>query len=325
MRSRTWLVALLAASFLGLQAQALAKPAGQPAAKPGSGAAAKPVAAPAEQPGPAARTEPAPAGTKPAAAGAITGLQMQQAGDALVEPVGATPELQGDQQFTNTINWTKRVITVLGIGIAPDRGTLATRRTLAKSYALEDGLRQLSEAVDKVRVNADAYVRDLTVADDDVRSKVHRTIRAAKIMDTNILPDGSVELKLQMKLYDKDGLAGALLPDERSPIVLAAGNGLSLPATQWTGIILDARGTGAQPALAPSIRSTEGQALADRPSVAFVHTRGGAGELAGEKPLSFKVKRAAGMTKADLLLETADFAKLKDALSKGGLSVVIMI
>jgi hypothetical protein len=243
----------------------------------------------------------------------------------LVEPVGTTPELHGDQQFTNTINWTKRVITVLGIGIAPDRGTLATRRTLAKSYALEDGLRQLAEVVDKVRVNADAYVRDLTVADDDIRAKVNQRIRTAKIVDTNVLPDGSVELKVQMPLFTKEGLAGAVLRDEPSPIQFPAAATPSLPATQWTGIILDARGTGAQPALAPSIRSTEGQSLWDRPPVAYVHTREGAGDLAGDKPLAFKIKRSTGVTKADLLLESADFAKLKDGVSRGSLAVVIII
>lgn len=284
-----------------------AKPEERPGARP-------PVSKPAARPAPAGQAyTPSP------------GLRMQEAGDALIEPVGTTPELQGDQQFTNTINWTRRVITVLGIGIAPDRGTLATRRTLAKSYALEDGLRQMAEVVDKVRVNADAYVRDLTVADDDARSKVNQRIRGAKIVDTQVLPDGSVQLKLQMPLFTKEGLAGALLKDEPSPVLFAADATPSLPTSQWTGIILDARGTGAQPALAPSIRSVEGQGLVDRPPVAYVHTREGASDIAGDKPLSFKVKRAAGLTKADLLLDGPDFAKFKDALLRGGLSVVIII
>lgn len=302
-------VALLAASLLGFQAPATAaRPAPKPTAKP----AAKVAPKPAPKAAPKAAT-PAP------------GLRTQDSGDALVEPVSTTPELQGDQQFTNTINWTRRVITVLGIGIAPDRGTLATRRTLAKSYALEDGLRQMAEVVDKVRVNSDAYVRDLTVADDEARSKVNQRIRAARIIDTHVLADGSVELKLQMPLYTKEGLAGALLKDEPSPIQFAADATPSLPMSQWTGIILDARGTGAQPALAPAIRSVEGQGLIDRPSVAYVHTREGASDVAGDKPLSFKIKRAAGLTKADLLLESPDFAKLKDALLRGGISVVIII
>jgi hypothetical protein len=314
MPARSSFVGLLAASFLAFQptGPVLAAPAKPGAAKPKP---AKPAAKP-----PAAKPAPRPKAPTP-----IPGLRVQEAGDALVEPVGTTPELQGDQQFTNTINWTKRVITVLGIGIAPDRGTLGTRRTLAKSYALEDGLRQMAEVVDKVRVNADAYVRDYTVSDDDIRAKVNQRIRASKIVDTHILADGSVELKLQMPLYTKEGLAGAVVRDEPSPIQFAADATLSLPVTQWTGIIVDARGTGAQPALVPSLRSVEGAGLPDRPSVAYTHTREGASDLAGDKPLSFKVKRAAGQTKADLLLETADFGKLRDALGRGGLSVVIIL
>ena len=311
------LAALLAASLLGFGAPALAaRRVAKPTPKPAAARVVKPVAKPVPKP----VAKPAPKAYTPA-----PGLRTQESGDALVEPVSSTPELQGDQQFTNTINWTKRVITVLGIGIAPDRGTLATRRTLAKSYALEDGLRQMAEVVDKVRVSSDAFVRDLTVADDDARGKVNQRIRAARIIDTHVLADGSVELKLQMPLYTKERLAGALLKDEPSPIQYAADATPSLPTSQWTGIILDARGTGAQPALAPSIRSVEGKGLIDRPSVAYVHSREGAGDVAGDKPLGFKVKRTAGMTKADLLLDTADFAKLKDALIRGGLSVVIII
>jgi hypothetical protein len=308
MPARSYLACFLAASFLALG------PVAQPAAAAPKPTAKPPAKAPAAKP-PAVKKAPTP----------IPGLRTQESGDALVEPVGTVPELQGDQQFTNTINWTKRVITVLGIGIAPDRGALQVRRTLAKSNALEDGLRQMSEVVDKVRINADAYVRDMTVADDDIRNKVNSRIRAAKIVDTHVLPDGSVELKLQVPLFTKEGLAGAVVKDEPSPIQFIADASGSLPTTQWTGIILDARGTGAQPALAAAVRSVEGQGLIDRPSVAYVHTREGAGDLAGDKPLTFKVKRSAGLTKSDLLLDTADFSKFKDALGKGGLSVVVII
>jgi len=319
MPARSRLASLIAASLLGFQAPALARETNRPKPKPAA------VAKPKPKPPAVAKPKPKPTVAPKKAPTPIPGLRTQESGDALVEPVGSTPELQGDNQYTNTINWTKRVVTVLGIGIAPDRGTLATRKTLARSYALEDGLRQLSEVVDKVRVNADAYVRDLTVAEDDVRAKVNQRIRAARIIDTHVLPDGSVELKLQMSLFGKDGLAGAVVRDEPSPIQYAADATPSLPASQYSGIILDARGTGAQPALAPQIRSVAGSGLVDRPSVAYVHTREGASDLAGDKPLVFKVKRAAGLTKSDLLTESPDFAKMKDALSKGGLSVVIII
>ncbi|MBI6545703.1 MAG: hypothetical protein HY692_02855, partial [Cyanobacteria bacterium NC_groundwater_1444_Ag_S-0.65um_54_12] len=141
--------------------------------------------------------------------------------DALVEVISVSPELQGTGQFSNAINWTKRVVTVMGIGIAPERGNLTTRRTLAKAYALEDGLRQLSEAVGHVRVNGDAFVRDLTVGSEEERARINTRIRLAKIVDTYVLSDGSVEIRLQLALFGQDGLAGALLRNEPSPILFA--------------------------------------------------------------------------------------------------------
>ncbi|MBM3269474.1 MAG: hypothetical protein FJZ01_17680 [Candidatus Sericytochromatia bacterium] len=320
MPARRSFAALLAASLLAFQ------PVGAASAAPAKGSPAKAPAAKAPVAKPPGAKPPA----RPKAPTPIPGPRTHDSGDALVEAVGTTPELQGDQQFTNTINWTKRAITVLGIGIAPDRGTLATRRTLARSYALEDGLRQLAEVVDKVRVNAEAHVRDYTVADDEIRAKINQRIRAAKIVDTNVLPDGSVELKLQVTLFCKEGLAGAVLKDEPSCLEFAAEATTSLPTSPWTAIVIDGRGSGAQPALAPQIRSLSGQELPERPRVQYVHTLEGALDLAGERPLPsrdkpFKVKRAAGTNKADLLLDTADFAKVSDALGKGSVAIVVIL
>ncbi|MBU6428275.1 MAG: hypothetical protein KGR26_04645 [Cyanobacteria bacterium REEB65] len=245
--------------------------------------------------------------------------------DALVENVATTPEIGSHNAFTDTINWTKRVVTVLGVGVSPDRGTLDIRRKVAQAYALDDGMSELSELVNNVRVNGDATVADLAVSDDAIRSALDARIAAAKILDSNVLPDGSVQVTLQLPLFGHDGLAGAVLSDEPSPILFASDATPSLPTSAYTGIIIDARQSGAQPALAPAIRSVDGQGLASRPSVAYVHTMMGAADIAGDNPLKLSAPRCAGNTHADLLLSDGDFAKFKDAWSKGGLSLVIVL
>lgn len=297
---------LLAACLLAQPAIAATKPVPKPAVKaPAKGKAPKPLEAPRPSPS--------------------SGSAKSDLGDSLVEAVGTSPELQGEGLFTNTINWTKRAITVLGIGIAPERGSLYVRKTIAQTNAREDAYRALEEAVAKVRVNADAYVRDFLVSDEETRAKIKSRIGTAKVSDTQFLPDGSVQLKLQLPLFGKDGLAGAVLRDEPSPILFASEGTPSLPTTAYTGIIIDARGTGAQPALAPSIRSVEGSGFADRPPVAYAHSRETAGDLAGDHPLTITAKRATGLTKADLLLDKADMKKVQDAWTKGGLSVIVML
>ncbi len=247
--------------------------------------------------------------------------------DALVEIAGTTPSVGSDAPFTDTINWTKRVITVMGIGVSPDRGALLVRRKVAQAYAMDDAMRELSEIVDRIRVNGDATVDDLAVSDDNVRAAVNERIAQAQTTDTHVLPDGSVEVTLRMPLFGQDGLAGAVLHDEPSPIVFASDSSSSMPVggSPYTGIILDARNTGAQPALAPSIRSIAGQGLASRPPVAYVHTMGGAVDIAGGHALRLMVERSAGSTHSDLLVSDAGLQELKQAWTKGGVSVVIIL
>ena len=79
--------------------------------------------------------------------------------------------------------------------------------------------------------------------------------------------------------------------------------------------IIDARSAGVQPALAPSIRSLDGHGLAERPSVAYVHAREGAADLAGDRPLVIKAQRAAGQTRSDLLLNPADVFRILNVFS----------
>ncbi|MBI6545464.1 MAG: hypothetical protein HY692_01640, partial [Cyanobacteria bacterium NC_groundwater_1444_Ag_S-0.65um_54_12] len=97
------------------------------------------------------------------------------------------------------------------------------------------------------------------------------------------------------------------------------------PVSAWSGVIIDARGSGAQPALAPAIRSLEGQVLDEHPSVAYSHTMEGAKDLAGSHPLIIKAKRSSGVTHADLLLAPADLNKLKEIMAKESLSLIIAI
>ncbi len=258
--------------------------------------------------------------------GGISGA-LDTPSDALVELAGTTPSVGSESPFTDTINWTKRVITVMGIGVSPDRGALLVRRKVAQAYALDDAMRELSDIVDRIRVNGDATVDDLAVSDDDIRAAVNERIAQAQTTDTHVLPDGSVEVTVQMPLFGQDGLAGAVLHDEPSPIVFAADASSSVPVggSPYTGIILDARNTGAQPALAPSIRSIDGQGLASRPPVAYVHTMGGAVDIAGTHTLRLTVERCAGSTHSDLLVSDAGLQQLKQAWAKGGVSVVIIL
>lgn len=203
------------------------------------------------------------------------------------------------------IDWTNLVMQIKGLGMAPERGTLAQRRLMAKRTALADGYRAMSEAIDALRVNAEAFVRDLTAVDDAARQGVNDMVRDARSSDIQYWADGSVEVTLELSLAAS--LTKALLGTPMATSSPFPGNP--------SGVVLDARGTGAQPALRPHVRDAQLKVFTPGETpYRYYHLPEGTKEFVGESPLKLKVKRAYGTTHADLLLADPEAIKLKAAL-----------
>jgi hypothetical protein len=219
------------------------------------------------------------------------------------------------------IDWTHLWVRVTGTGMAPERGTLPQRRLFAKRTAFADGYHRLSDALDGIRVNSQAYVRDLTAVDDAARLAVNDMIREARATDTNYWADGSVEVTLQLDLGGPHGLARAVLGAQASMVATPS----VTPKSKPSGAVLDARGTGAQPALRPRVRDAKGQAFTpDDLPFHYLHLPEGARVFSGNNPLKLKVKRAYGPTHADLLLNDREADQLKNAL-RGDVKLPITI
>ncbi|HEY9855885.1 MAG TPA: hypothetical protein V6D05_09130 [Stenomitos sp.] len=209
-----------------------------------------------------------------------------------------------------TIDWSRFVLRIKGIGMAPDRGSLAQRRLMAKRTAFADGYRRLAESLDQLRVNGSAFVRDLTAVDDQTRLGINELIRDARAVDTHYWADGSVEVTMELPLTGPASLARVVF----GPTATASESIKTKP----TGIVIDARGTGAQPALRARLRDQAGKPLTvEEAPVAYYHVPDGAKPFAGESPLSLKAKRAYGPTRADLLLGDDEANRVKDALKNG--------
>lgn len=246
----------------------------------------RPKAAPSPR---AARTTPAP--VPPASASAV--------------PAASADLVEDDDSVR--IDWTTWELTVTGLGLAPDRGALAFRRTLARRAAYADGYQRLASALERIRVSGGAYLEDLTIADDALRTKVNAFVQGATLSDTHNWPDGSVEVHLTVPLAGPHGLASLVLPDGGTTVPLA-------PAGGYTGIIVDGRDVGAQAALTLSLLDTDGDSLfppAKGPSsVHYFHGFDAAQKAAGPRALLVKAHRAAGATRADLVLDQEDADEL---------------
>ena len=114
--------------------------------------------------------------------------------------------------FVEGVNWSQRVITVRGVGLAP---TDAVNRTqaegLASKAARADAYRKMAEVINGVRVDAETTVEKMLTTKDIVKTRVSATIQGARVLEEKILSDGSCEVVMQVPIFGvKDSLAGAV-------------------------------------------------------------------------------------------------------------------
>ena len=113
---------------------------------------------------------------------------------------------------SGAINWTVGEITATGIGAPPAQpANAAQARAMAERAAFVVALRNLLEIVKGVRVDSETVVENFMVKSDVIRTRVDGTVRGARIVKTQYMSDGSVEVQVAMLL--KGALLDALVPE----------------------------------------------------------------------------------------------------------------
>ncbi len=244
------------------------------------------------------------------------GAQAQLAGTIkdVVDPVGSTGK----------VDWTTGVITAVGIGAPPAQPVNAAQaRGMAERAAQVVAYRNMLEAVKGVRVDSSTTVENFVVTSDIIKTQVNGIIQGAMIMDKKYMSDGSVEVTVGMKLTG--ALADALLPKA------AAGAPAAAPASAgtgllYTGLIVDARGLGLRPAMAPRILNEEGKEVYGSANINrdWAVREGMVGYLKDpeaakanprvtDKPLMVKAIRVSGDGRVDAVISNSDAAVLQSA------------
>lgn len=163
------------------------------------------------------------------------------------------------------INWTDGFIRAKGIGIP------SKNRYGKKQSALETGMQiarnNLLEVVKCVRINAFSTVKDLTFQNENIISEINNMVKSAQIAEQKYMSDGMVEVTIQLSMYG--GFAQLVLPKEIKQIESiktvatefndSSGNRPEPEA--YTKLVVDARGLGAKPAMAPTIQSENGREI----------------------------------------------------------------
>lgn len=167
------------------------------------------------------------------------------------------------QQVPNagTVNWQDQIIRATGIGSPNPQVPLAAQRAGAIRAAQMDALRQMLETVKGMSLTSETTVRNAMIENDVIESNVSGVVRNFRKVETRYLSDGSVEVDVEMPLSGI--LLDAILPQQvggMSPggLNYSVGPQQNFTNTVITGIIIDARGLGLRPAMAPKVLDENG-------------------------------------------------------------------
>lgn len=246
------------------------------------------------------------------------------AGTASAQLVGTIKDVIETTGSSGKIDWTTGVITSVGIGAPPAQpANAAQARAMAERAAQVVAYRNLLEAVKGVRVDSTTTVENFMVTSDVIKTEVNGIIQGAMIMDKKYMSDGSVEVTVGMKL--SGALADTLLPKgQAQPAVPTPPAGT--PSQLYTGLIVDARGLGARPAMAPKILNEEGKEIYGSAWISrdYAVREGMVGYLKDpaaaqsnprvtDKPLMVKALKVSGDARVDTVISNADAAAIQSA------------
>jgi hypothetical protein len=179
---------------------------------------------------------------------------------AWVVPAFAEEEPVVEKLQHGEVNWTKKTVIATGSG-APDlkQPNVAAVRLNAERAALLNAYRNVLETLKGVKVTA-TMTGEQSLADAQVRTQVQGIIQGCKTVDTRYYSDGGVDVVIRCPL--DGGLSTALAPVKEKKAVNEKGD------KKFTGLVIDAVGLKAQPAIAPRVVDDSGNELYVREMVA---------------------------------------------------------
>ncbi len=94
-----------------------------------------------------------------------------------------------------------RVFRAQGLGIPSAKIENQTQaRALAYRAAKGDAMRNLVEEIKGTQITSDTTIKDMMTQNDNIRVQLNTTLRGARIVNRRQLPDGSVEVEMEVEL-----------------------------------------------------------------------------------------------------------------------------
>ena len=215
---------------------------------------------------------------------------------------------------TGQIDWTNRVIKCTGIGgVNPDVPPSVQRAGAIRAAKL-DALRNILETIKGINIDAETTVENAITTSDVIHTKIQGIAKNFQVEDIRYMSDGSIEVDVAMALTGD--FSDVLLPSEMGnmpPMTTPQSGGT------YTGLVIDARGFKAQPAMAPKIitpdnKEVYGTGYVSREYAVDMGIVGYAKNLIQAKsdervtpnPLIVKAIGVAGKNKTDIVISPQD-------------------
>ena len=231
------------------------------------------------------------------------------------------------------VNWTEGTMEAIGIGAPPERyiGKPQARPNALRA-AQVDAYRNLLEVINGVRVDSTTVIRDFTTESDVINTQVQGMVKGAKVIKQEYMSDGTVEVTVRMPIAGS--FAAVIIPRimekkqvQPPPVAPAPA---TTPATApapggevFTGLVVDARGIQARPAMSPRIIDENGKEIygsmnVEREYAVQQGMSGYARDLTAAQsntrvtnnPLSVKGLKTEGAGRSDIVIAKADAEKI---------------
>ncbi len=221
---------------------------------------------------------------------------------------------------SGTINWQDQILKSTGIGAPNPNMPLAAQRAGALEAAKRIALRNLLETVKGMSITSETTVENAMISSDIINTKVSGVVRNFKVVATRYMSTGDVEVDVEIPLSGV--LTEALLPQQG--MLMTPGQGI--PGYQstgqsavYTGLIIDARGVGLRPAMAPKIVDSQGNEIYGTGYVNREYAvqigvigyekdlnRARGNERVTDNPLVIKAQKSSGTNSCDVVVSDSD-------------------
>jgi hypothetical protein len=242
----------------------------------------------------------------------------------LLIPLFLNAQYQQQSATGGSVDWTDQVIREVGVGAPNPNMPIASQRAGAIEAAKRVALRNLLERVQGMNITSEVTVEQYMVTSDVIRNRIEGTVKNFRVVDTRYKSDGSVEVEVEVPL---SSLYEVILPDyipEGNPSQVPGGGGQGNMI--FTGLIVDARGLGLKPAMAPKVMDQNGQEVYGTGNVSRDYAmqigvvgyeknldRARANERVTNNPLVVKAIEVSGTHKTDVVIGYKDAEIIRSA------------